>query len=248
MCVFQVCFLSNVIPRYVALSACYSSVPCNIIFMGFDLVDKVKSVVKDLVLLIFTHQSCAQLDNILVASWSRTLAVVAYSSVLHRTKSSAYIAHFTWDIHFLIRSLMNTKKSVGDMTPPCGTPCLRRIFLLFVLSRTTLARRLCRYDLIQQNIFTAMLHFFSFRSRPSVETVSNGFYRSIHTVSVCFLCWNPSSISCARYVVWSSVQWCSRKPACSEASKFSDSRNHFNLVFIILSSTLTMHLVMLIGL
>ena len=46
-------------------------------------------------LLIFTHQSCAQLDNMLVASWSRTLAVVAYSSVLHRTKSSAYIAHFT---------------------------------------------------------------------------------------------------------------------------------------------------------
>ena len=89
----------------------------------------------------------------LVASCSRTLAVIAYSSVLFRTKSSAYIAHFTGDGHFLIRSLMNTKKSVGDMTPPCGTPCLRSIFVLFVISMTTLARRMCIYDLIQQNIF-----------------------------------------------------------------------------------------------
>ena len=88
-----------------------------------------------------------------------------------------------------------------NMTPPCGTPCLRSMFLLFVLSMTTLARRLCRYDLIHRNIFPAILHFFSFRSRPSVQMVSNAFCRSIHTVSICFLCWNPSSISCARYVV-----------------------------------------------
>ena len=46
MCVFQVCLLSDVIPRYVALFVCCSSVSSNIIFMGFDLVDKVKSVVK----------------------------------------------------------------------------------------------------------------------------------------------------------------------------------------------------------
>ena len=85
ICAFQVCLLSKVIPKYVVLSVCCCSVSSNILFMGFDLVDKVKSVVKDLVLLIFTHQSCAQLDNMLVASWNRTLAVVAYSSVLHRT-------------------------------------------------------------------------------------------------------------------------------------------------------------------
>ena len=168
MCVFQVCLLSKVIPRYVALSVCSSSVSSNIIFIGFGLVDKVKSVLRDLVVFIFTHQSCAQLDKMLVASWSRTLAVVAYSSVLHRTKSSAYIAHFTGDGNFLVSSLINTKISVGDMIPPCGTPCLRSIFLLFVLSITTLARRLCRYDLIHRNIFPAMLHFFSFRSRPSL--------------------------------------------------------------------------------
>ena len=83
---------------------------------------------------------------------------------------------------------MNNKKCVGDMTPPCGTPCLRSILLPFVLSMTTLARRLCRYDLINRNIFPAMLYIFSFRSRPSVQTVSDAFCRSIHTVSVCFFC------------------------------------------------------------
>ena len=129
-----VCLLSKVIPRYVPLSVCCSSVSSNIIVTGFDLVDKVKSVVKDLVLLIFTHQSCAQLDNMLVASWSRTLAVVAYSSVLHRTKSSAYIAHFTGAGNFLIRSLMNTKKSIGDMTPPCGTPVSEEYLLALCIT------------------------------------------------------------------------------------------------------------------
>ena len=124
--------MSKVIPRYVALSVCCSSMSPYIIFMGFNLVDK--SVVKDLVLFIFTHPFFAQLNKILVASWSRILAVVAYSSVLYRTTWSAYMAHFTGDGHFLIRSLMNTKKDIGDVTPPCGTPCPRSVFLLLVLS------------------------------------------------------------------------------------------------------------------
>ena len=47
MCVFQVCLLSKVIPKYVAMSVCCSSLSSNIIFMGFGLVDKAKSVVKD---------------------------------------------------------------------------------------------------------------------------------------------------------------------------------------------------------
>ena len=88
----------------------------------------------------------------LVTSWSRILAVVSYSSMLYRTKSSAYIAHFTGYGNFLRRSLMNTKKRVGDMTTPCGTPCLRSILLLFVLYTTTLARRLFRYDMIHRNM------------------------------------------------------------------------------------------------
>ena len=68
--------------------------------MGFDLIDKIKSVVKDLVLFIFVHQFCVQLDKMLVASWSRILAGVAYSSVLDKTTSSTYIAHLTGDGNF----------------------------------------------------------------------------------------------------------------------------------------------------
>ena len=90
----------------------------------------------------------------LFASWS-ILAVVAFSSVLYKTKSPAYTVHFTGDGNFLIRSLVNTKKRVGDRTLTCGTPCLRSIFLSVALSTTTLARRLCRYDLIHRNIFPA---------------------------------------------------------------------------------------------
>ena len=55
----------------------------------------------------------------LVVSWSRILTVVVYSFVFHRTKSSAFIVHLTGNGNLLIRSLMNTKKSVGDMTSPC---------------------------------------------------------------------------------------------------------------------------------
>ena len=61
----------------------------------FALVDKVNSVVNDLVSLIFTHQSCVQLDKMFAASCSLSCAVVACSSVHHITRSSAYIAHFT---------------------------------------------------------------------------------------------------------------------------------------------------------
>ena len=96
MCVFQVCLLSKVIPRYVALSVCCSFVSSNIIFMGLDLVDKVTSVVKKIVLFIFTHQSCAQPDKMLVAFWSRILAVVAYSSVLQKVVCIHCTLHWGW--------------------------------------------------------------------------------------------------------------------------------------------------------
>ena len=149
-------------------------------------------------LFIFTHQSCVQFDNMLTASCSLSCAVVACSSLHHSTRSSAYIAHFTASGSCLIRSLIKIRNRVGDMTPPCGTPCLRRIFLLLVLSTVTLALRLCRYDLIHLYMFPPIPHRLSLRSKPSVYTLSNAFWRSIQIAKVCLFCWNPSSISCAR--------------------------------------------------
>ena len=101
--------------------------------------------------------------------------------MLHVTKSSAYIAHFTGDGHFLIRSLLNIKKGVGHRTPLCGTPCLRNILFLFVLSTITLTGRQCMYHLLHRNILPVC--FFGFRSRPPFQTLSNVFCRSMR---VCF--------------------------------------------------------------
>ena len=143
----------------------------------FALVDKVNNVVNDLVLLIFTHQSCVQLDQMFAASCSLSCAVVACSSVHHITRSSAYIAHLTASGSCLIRSLMKIRKRVGDRTPPCGTPCLRRIFLLLALSMVTLALRLCRYDLIHLYMFPPILHFLSLWSNPSVHTFIKCFFK-----------------------------------------------------------------------
>ena len=120
------------------------------------LVDKVNNVVNDLVLLIFTHQSCVQLDKVFAASCSLSCAVVACCFVHHITRSSAYIAHLTASGNCLIRSLMKIRKRVGDRTPPCGTPCLRRFFLLLALSMITLALRLCRYDFIHLYIVVSL--------------------------------------------------------------------------------------------
>ena len=169
----HVCLLSKVTPRYVVLSVCCNSTSSNIIFICLAFVDNVNSVVNDFVLLIFTHQSCVLLDNMLAASCSLSCAVVAYSSLHHSTRSSAYIAHFTASGSCLIRSLMKIRNRVSDRTPPCGTPCLRRTFLLFMLSTVTLALRLCRYDLIHLYIFPPIPHRLSLRSNPSVHTLSN---------------------------------------------------------------------------
>ena len=93
--------------------------------------------------------------------------------------SSAYMALFT-------KSFMNTIKRVGDKTPLCGTPRRRSIFLLLLLSMTTLALLLCVYDLIHLNVFPEILHILSFSRSPSVHTLSNAFCKSVNTKSVFF--------------------------------------------------------------
>ena len=67
MCDFQVCCLSKVTPRYVALSMCWSSVCFSMILTGFTWVDNVNNVVNVLLRLIFTHHSFAQFESMLTA-------------------------------------------------------------------------------------------------------------------------------------------------------------------------------------
>ena len=91
-------------------------------------------------------------------------------------------------------SRMKMRNRVGDSTPPCGTPCLRVLFLLKCCFIWTFAFLLCIYCPIHLYILPATPHWCSFNFRPSFRTFSNAFSRSIHTASVCFLSWKASSI------------------------------------------------------
>ena len=55
MCCFQVCLLSNVMPRYVASSSSFSGVPPRVMVPAFCFGDRVNKVVEDLSLLTATH-------------------------------------------------------------------------------------------------------------------------------------------------------------------------------------------------
>ena len=61
MCVFQVCIFIKGNSR-----VCCTVCVFQRYFHGFDLVEKVKNVVKDLVFFFFTDKSCAQLYRMLV--------------------------------------------------------------------------------------------------------------------------------------------------------------------------------------
>ena len=103
---------------------------------------------------------------------------------------------------------------VGDITPPCGTPCLRVLFLRRCCFIWTFAFLLCIYCPIHLNIRPATPRWCSFNLNPSLHTLSNAFSRSIHTASVCFLSLKASSIAWAIKVIWFSVDrsccllWC----------------------------------------
>ena len=133
MCCFQVCLLSNVIPRYVASSSSFSGVPPRVMVPAFCFGDRVNKVVEDLSLLNAIHHFSVQLLSLPAANCILYVAVVAYSSFHQITKSSAYNAALTPFGSSGTRSLMNSRNNVGDRIPPCGTPCLSRIFLLSLL-------------------------------------------------------------------------------------------------------------------
>ena len=94
-CCFQVCLLSNVIPRYVASSSSFSGVPPRVMVPAFCFGDRVNKVVEDLSLSTATHHFSVQLMSLSAANCNLYVAVVAYSSLHQITKSSAYNAALT---------------------------------------------------------------------------------------------------------------------------------------------------------
>ena len=146
-------------------------------------------------MLMLTHHRSAQ-----AASWSRAccilyVALVACSSSHQRTRSSAHSAAFTSLGSSATRSFIKTKKRVGDRTPPCGTPWRKSTFLLCRLSRVTLACRLNRYDLIQFNMLLVTPYLWSLTIKPSFQTLSKAFWRSIHPARTSFRSRKASSNS-----------------------------------------------------
>ena len=112
--------------------------------------------------------------------------MLACSSLHHSTRSSAYSADLTPLGSSDTRSLMNTRKRVGDRTPPWGTPWRGRIFLLLSWSRLTRARLLNRYDLIHLSMLLATPFLISLTMSPSIHTLSNARCMSIQATRVAF--------------------------------------------------------------
>ena len=123
-------------------------------------------------------------------------------------------------------TLMNTRKRVGDRTPPWVTPWRRRIFLLLSWSRLTRARLLNRYEWIHLSMQLKTPLLISLTMRPSIHTLSNARCMSIQATQViffsfcvnwfidakcgllCVVCLSPPAVSLHR---WIAQQWVKRK-------------------------------------
>ena len=161
--------------------------------------------------------------------------------------SSAYSAALTPLGDSDTRSLMNNRKRVGDRKSHWGTPWRRKIFLLLSWSRLTRARLLNRYDWIHLSMLLATPFLVSLVMSPSIHTLSTARCRSIQATRVTFFSCNASSISYAKYVVWSSVERNCRRPACSGAKRSLVSRYHLRRWLTTLSIVFPTQLMRLMG-
>ena len=97
---------------------------------------------------------------------------MVYSDALQTARSSACRVLETCRGSTVVMLLMYRRKSVGEMTPPCGTPS--RIFTLLLRwpSSFTLADLSCRKHRIHLYIFPEMPLSSIFSRRPSRQTLS----------------------------------------------------------------------------
>ena len=104
-----------------------------------------------------------------------------YSDALHIARSSACRVLETCRGSTVVMLLMYRRKSVGEMTPPCGTPS--RIFTLLLKwpSSFILADLSCRKHRIHLYILPEPLLSSIFSRRPSRQTLSKAFVRSKKT-------------------------------------------------------------------
>ena len=109
---------------------------------------------------------------------------------------------------------MYRRKSVGEMTPPCGTRSLILMLSLMYASSLTLADLSCRKHRIHLYILPDIRLWNTFSRRPSHHTLSNAFVRSKKTATTFFFSWNAFSISWTIRASWCSVLLCFLYPVC----------------------------------
>ena len=172
---------------------------------------------------------------------------MVYSDALQTERSSACRVLETCRGSTVVMLLMYRRKSVGEMTPPCGTPS--RIFTLLLRwpSSFTLADLSCRKHRIHLYIFPEMPLSSIFSRRPSRQTLSKAFVRSKKTETTFFFSWKAFSISWAMRASWSSVLLCFRYPVCVGDSIFRSSKKDINLLLITRSRTFPRQLRRLMG-
>ena len=143
--------------------------------------------------------------------------------------------------------LMYRRKSVGEMTPPCGTPSLFLTLSLMYPSSLTLPDLSCRQQRIHLYLLPDTRLWNTFSRRPSRHTLSNTFVRSKKTATTFFFSWNAFSISWAIRASWSSVLLCFLYPVYVCDRTLLSSKKDSSLLLITFSSSFPKQLRRLIG-
>ena len=117
-----------------------------------------------------------------------------YSDALHTVRSSACRVLEKCLGSTVVMLLMFRRKSVGEMTPPFGTPHIFTLLLKWP-SSFTLADLLCRKHWIHLHILIETPLSSIFSRRPSCQTLSKAFVRSKETETTFFLSWKAFSVS-----------------------------------------------------
>ena len=151
-----------------------------------------------------------------------------WSAALHTAKSSACRVFDTCLGRMVVMLLIYRRKSVGEMTPPCGTPSLILTHSLMHPYSLTLAG-------LESN--GSILPDTRLSRRPSRHTLSNAFVRSKRTATTFFFSWNAFSISWAIKASWSSVFLCFLYPVCVCDRTLLSSKKESSLLLITFSSS-----------
>ena len=160
-----------------------------------------------------------------------------WSAALHTARSSACWVFNTCLGRMVVMLLIYRRKSVGEMTPPCGNPSL--ILTLMYPSSLTLADLSCRKQRIHLYLLPDTQLWSTFSRRPSRHTLSNAFVRSKKATTTFFF-W-------AIRASWSSVLLCFLYPVCVCDRTLLSSKKDSSLLLITFSCIFHKQLRRLIG-